>query len=266
MKKIIITLAVLGLMVAPSMAAISYIGGDSIGEVVTSTNGTQTLSTFAGGVGNYVVVSVAIKVQNHSGETPIAGVTYGGSAMTLIGSMHADDATWDAFTYLYGITSAAISGDVVTTLELDNGADGSSFDGMSTIATSWAGVDSVGVVSAGSTKFGSVTGDSFSDTIVGTSADSLVLSSWVLGAPSSAMSSIDSTMVINNIASGYNTGALQSQAGGGDITSTLTWTDANSRRAAGLSMELVAAVPEPATVGMLGLGALVALLIRRIRA
>ncbi len=263
MKKIIMILAVLGLMVAPSMAAISYVTGGSIGEPLVDAAGSQTLSSFAAGSGNYVVVGFAMKSNANTDNTPLTGITYGGVAMTFLGLSHADDSAWDCYSYLYGIASTSASGDIVASWTIDTAASG--FDGTALTASSWSGVTGIGVVSGGSTKFGSNTGDEFSDTITGVSADSVVVSSWALGANSTAMSSVDSTIQVQEPGSGFNAGALLSQdvAIDGDITSTLTWTDVNSRRASSISVELV---PEPATVGMLGLGALVALLVRRMRA
>ncbi len=262
MKKIIMILAVLGLMVAPSMAAIVNVAsGSSSADITTTDATTQTLSGFAAGSGNYVVASVVVKSTGNTDNTPVTGVTYGDSTMTYIGMSHADESVYDVYTYLYGIASTVASGDIVASYQVN--ADGN-YDGVNVVGTSWSGATGYTTVSPGSTRFASLTGDEFSDAITTTGTSSMIVSAFGLGADVTGVSSADSTIVLNggSASSGF---AMLSQAAAtaDDYASTYTWTGLNARRSSAISVELV---PEPATVGLLGLGTLIAMLARRMRA
>ncbi len=265
MKKVLMALAVFGLMVAPSMAAISYVTGSGIGSGVDSDSGSLTHASFAAGSGNYVVVSVSMKTQNNTVDTPVTGVTYGGSSMVYIGLSHVTDGGgWDVYTYLYGVASSSASGDVVASWLVDNSA--SDFDAVSVAATSWSGATGYTTVSPG-TIDGDPTqdGDTLTDSITTTGTDSMIVAAFGWGSALTGTSSSTSTIQVQEDSSTFNNNSILSQAAAiaGDYDSSFSYTGGNPRRASAISVELV---PEPATVGMLGLGALVAILVRRIRA
>ncbi len=259
MKKIIMALVVLGLMAASSTAAITYQNNSvSADTMFLHTDATNLTTSLTAGSGNYVVVAVATK--SHSGDVanPVSSVTYNGTGLTVIGSYYVDD-SYEMWAILYGGIASAASGNVVVNYQAENLDD---HDGLGFVAASWSGATGIGAVSLGNEVTGGGTGDDLTDSIITTEDGSVIVSSWALGSDGGILTSSDSD-IRGEITGEKIGGALTSvdTTGAGAYDTTLEWT-ARARRAGVVSVELV---PEPATVGMLGLGALVALLVRRIR-
>jgi len=268
MKKIIMALTVLGLMAASSMAAISYVTGGSAGlDDITTQAGSQdlTLSSFGAGSGNYVVVAVGAKTYNDTSDV-VGGVTYGGAALTRIGWQDSSQSDYNTRTYLYAGLAGSASGDVVMTYTTTVG--GNDYDGMSISVGSWSGVASVGLAGGGIAEYSNQTTADMTNSYTTTAANSLIISAAVLADGRNTESGVSPTA----LKVGSTTDMVGSYLLSTDTTTAgayitgIAWTGSrNTRRQAMISAELIEVVPEPATVGMLGLGAFVALLARRIR-
>jgi len=267
MKKIIMILMALGLMTASSMAAIVQQGSAlTASQVITGVDDeTLTLGSFGNASGNYVVVVASAKDKTAGGDVnAIQGVTYGGVAMTLLNSANIDNGGYGSSVAIYGLATTAASGDVVMTYNA-GGLSPALYDGASLAAASFSGVGGVGPVSDTDARRSS--GD-LQDSITATEGGLLLV----------GMSIGDGTAAEGNVTSGFSmlaevdgSGAQRAYVGmfsqditAGDFDYIGDFNSGAADRASIAGVQLL--VPEPATVGMLGLGAVVALLARRIRA
>ncbi len=266
MKKTLIMLMALGLMAASSMATISYVTGGTTGVNNIDTGAqTLTLAGFGAGSGNYVVVAVGAKTQNDASDI-VTGVTYGGASLTRIGFIDVEQSGWYTRSYLYAGLVSSASGDVVMSYNATIAS--TDFDGVDIGVTSWSGVSGIGTATAGSTTLNGSAGGTISDSITTIFNNSVIVTAVTLadgrGTESAVLDSILRTTTTTDMVGSYLVSTDAATAG--LYTPGLTWSGRNTRRQTAISAELFEAVPEPATVGMLGLGALVALLARRIRA
>ncbi len=269
MKKMIMILAVFGLMAAPSMAAIvlqnsvSTSAAPGAGADVPETP--LLISSFDGTGGNYVLVSVASKVLKNK-YNPLTSLTYGGVAMTLIGTETAQSTSYDMYTSVYGIQTSSI-GDIVLNYTTAD-AVGELNDGVSIVAASFSDVGGIGTVSTTKTTEGANQG-AMTGSIATTGTDSLIIAALGVGSGATTTYIVDDGTddyalakdEISPSGKSHNGIFYLDAATAGTYTMHADWD--GSTRSSMVGVELL--VPEPATVGMLGLGAVVAMLIRRFR-
>ncbi len=269
MKKIIMILVALGLTAAVSMAAIVNQGADST-SVNPGDTGSLTLANFDGTSGNFVIVSVSSKVggsDTNGNSSAVSAVTYGGSGMTHLGGGFAHSSNYGLYTDLYAIFTSG-TGDI--SLNYDMGGE-NDHDSVSIIAASYSGVGGYNL--AGLTSDGTPVGaydNKVNDSITTIGTGSMIVVGLGIGSPSVTATIADDSQPAdytlidteNGSAKGWNALFQLDAATAGLYGINTDMSGAN--RLSQVGVELV--VPEPATVGMLGLGAIVALLVRRVRA
>ena len=268
MKKLLLLTALLGLMVGPATAAIVQQNTADLATAPVNASGVAeaplTISSFDGTSGNYVIVSAISKTKagaKDGSTNPLTSLTYGGVAMTLLGSQWATQ-TYEVYTDLYGIATSA-SGDIVANFTT---ADPTTelHDEISIVAVSYSGVGSVSASVTDKTPDGSNTNKMHGTTIATTGTNSLIVLGIGWGGPDTAavVDGTDSYTLVEDVV-GTNSKArnsIFSLAAPTAGTYAMDATFSGSTRGSMVGVELL---PEPATMGLLAIGGIGMLLRRR---
>ena len=264
MKKLLLAVSAISTGLALSAGAALVTGDLTQANWLLSVAGsTPTMSQTVTAGADYLIVTVTS--ESNPSEVPLTSLTYGGTEMTLLGSVITT-------TGYNGIAYYTLANPTAGTADLVGTRAGTS------VGASYGISYSAWTISGGATSL-----QFFSDAIyaAGTlSSDvtvsddgSLVIASYTDRNNGRSTSSTffnvsppannNGTFAPNNAPVGASYGAwsfINTGVAAGDYTVDITSTDARSAMAG-----IVVSIPEPATVGMLGLGALITLLIRRFR-
>jgi len=269
MKKIIMALSVLGLMAASSMAAIVMEASSSTGVNPADQSGVLSLGAF-GSAGNYVVIGVTAKNRgDDGGSSPITSLTYGGVTKTAAGTAYSH---WNSYTfhttlYVFEAGSGAINLNYTM-------SEANAHDGLGIVAARYSGVGGFNSTLASVTSPTDNAASGFDTSITTTGTDSMIAAVFGIGNQNGALSMDDdnngdngtgyTTIIAGEVTSDKSTTAVFEMGAATAAEYGIFGHTTDNDRGALVGVELL--VPEPATVGMLGLGSIVALLIRRIRA
>ncbi len=236
MKKFITYLAMLAIAGIASADIVTY--DTFTGTTVTGGNNTQTIALDSGHTW----------IDNNSGSATTAPMYFGGTIQVS----RTDNEVWQNY-FSFGVNSSADA----------KGAYLVDYAG-STFSTEFDGTQASAVVTELAGQ--NVSETAFQIKIVDTAWNQAEIQLFIgANAVTATEGTADYTAVFTGVtANEVNQFYVMANAGAGQTT-TVTLGGLGSNSGIASSTEWIA-VPEPATVGMLGLGALVALMIRRIRA
>lgn len=234
-SKQILTLMVLGLTASTTRGSIAYVGGDQAYEPVIAASDSLTVSSFAAGTSNYIVVAVASKLHTDT-NNPVNGVTYDGTPLSYVGAQYVDD-SYEGWATLYAGVAGVAAGDVVVDYSTPNSSD--AHDGIGVCVSSWSGVGTAGAVSVGNTYVSANDGP-LADSITTTENGAVIVSSFMLGSDATTLVPPAATTVRVNGGGEKVDSVLTSVEATtiGTYAPELDWTG-TTRRNAVISMELV---------------------------